>query len=201
MSGSHGAAALTCGRAAVDGELVGASASGVLTALSFDARPRCNDDRGVLHEEGDRFGSSDGWAGLGLEDGTVRLVKARAEWGALARRLAGDIARALPDRDSRVEHVGSTAVPGLAAKPIIDLAAGVGSTSAQAVRQPLEQLGYQYGGDAGDQAASYSCSRIDHAIASLTSMWSSTKERNGSSTSLFVICSCPTHQHAQPTRA
>jgi GrpB-like predicted nucleotidyltransferase (UPF0157 family) len=44
-----------------------------------------------------------------------------------------------------IEHVGSTAVPGLAAKPIIDIMAGVRSLSeALAVRQALEALRYCY---------------------------------------------------------
>ena len=43
------------------------------------------------------------------------------------------------------------AVPGLAAKPILDLAAGVNGVSIEAVRDPLEGLGYEYRGDAGDR--------------------------------------------------
>ena len=107
-----------------------------------------HDDRPVLHDEGD---SSDAWAGLGLEYGTVRVVNVRAEWGVLARRLVDDVARALSTSAARVEHVGSTAVPGLVAKPIIDLAAGVGDARPEAVRQPLERLGYLYRGDAGER--------------------------------------------------
>lgn len=104
----------------------------------------------MLDDTGDSSGAPDGWAGLGLEYGTVCLAKARAEWGVLARRLADDVARALSSAAAGVEHVGSTAVPGLVAKPIIDLAAGVGDARPEAVRQPLERLGYQYRGDAGE---------------------------------------------------
>jgi GrpB-like predicted nucleotidyltransferase (UPF0157 family) len=44
-----------------------------------------------------------------------------------------------------IEHVGSTAVPGLAAKPVIDIMAGVESLDAsRAAIQPLEQLDYCY---------------------------------------------------------
>jgi GrpB-like predicted nucleotidyltransferase (UPF0157 family) len=45
-----------------------------------------------------------------------------------------------------IEHVGSTAVPGLAAKPIIDLLASVRSLAEARSRcvQPLEALGYTY---------------------------------------------------------
>lgn len=50
------------------------------------------------------------------------------------------------DLVTRIEHFGSTAVPGLAAKPIIDLLVGVHSlsTAKQAAVPPLESLGYAY---------------------------------------------------------
>lgn len=44
-----------------------------------------------------------------------------------------------------IEHIGSTSVPGLAAKPVLDLMAGVNSLSeASAWIEPLEQLGYEH---------------------------------------------------------
>ncbi len=91
------------------------------------------------------------WAGLGLDYGTVALTAARAEWSALAERLADGIRDALAESDVSVEHVGSTAVSGLAAKPIIDLAVGVADhVPSEAVRRPLEGLGYEFRGNAGD---------------------------------------------------
>ena len=45
----------------------------------------------------------------------------------------------------RIDHVGSTAVPGLAAKPVIDIQVTVaGEPEAAACREPLEALGYTY---------------------------------------------------------
>ena len=45
----------------------------------------------------------------------------------------------------RIEHVGSTAVPGLAAKPLVDMMPGVRSLDAFMAHIPaLETLGYQY---------------------------------------------------------
>jgi len=44
-----------------------------------------------------------------------------------------------------IEHVGSTAVPGLPAKPVIDIMAGVDSLdSSREALLPLRELGYQY---------------------------------------------------------
>ena len=48
-------------------------------------------------------------------------------WPAQADRLVARITDALDDRAPRIEHIGSTSVPGLAAKDVIDLQVGVAS--------------------------------------------------------------------------
>jgi GrpB-like predicted nucleotidyltransferase (UPF0157 family) len=53
--------------------------------------------------------------------------------------------RALGSVAVRVEHIGSTAVPGLAAKPILDLQVSVTSLEPRArYLEPLERLGYLF---------------------------------------------------------
>jgi len=95
------------------------------------------------------FGSD--WLGLGLDYGTVRLTPARSEWAAIAERLAAAIRAALGERALEIEHVGSAAVPGLLAKPILDIAVGVGAEApTDAVKERLEGLGYEFRGNAGD---------------------------------------------------
>jgi GrpB-like predicted nucleotidyltransferase (UPF0157 family) len=49
-----------------------------------------------------------------------------------------------------IEHVGSTAICGIAAKPIIDIAAAVreAADAGRCVR-PLEKIGYEYRGEGG----------------------------------------------------
>jgi GrpB-like predicted nucleotidyltransferase (UPF0157 family) len=50
-----------------------------------------------------------------------------------------------PWQEGPIEHVGSTAVMGLCAKPVIDIMVGVASLSASApARIPLSHAGYQY---------------------------------------------------------
>lgn len=53
------------------------------------------------------------------------------------------VRRALGARALRIEHVGSTAVPGLAAKPIIDLMVTVEDPVHEALIAPLETAGYE----------------------------------------------------------
>ena len=58
---------------------------------------------------------------------------------------AKDIREAIGEHIVAVEHSGSTAVPGLGAKPIIDILIGVRKLSdAGACIEPLEALGYHY---------------------------------------------------------
>ncbi len=83
----------------------------------------------------------------------VRIVDYDPAWPAAFEDERGRIARALAglgDGIVAIEHAGSTAVPGLAAKPIIDILVGVRDLSVgeESVR-PMEALGYEYRGEAG----------------------------------------------------
>lgn len=71
-------------------------------------------------------------------------------WPAAFESLRRRLARALGDAASAVEHVGSTSVPGLAAKPIIDIDIVVPSADHMpAVIERLAGLGYEHRGDQG----------------------------------------------------
>jgi GrpB-like predicted nucleotidyltransferase (UPF0157 family) len=89
---------------------------------------------------------------LGLQYGTVALVDHDPAW---AREFASErrlLAEALAGAPCEIEHVGSTAVAGLIAKPILDIAIGV-ADAPQACIARLEALGYLYRGDAGANPA------------------------------------------------
>ena len=68
------------------------------------------------------------------------------EWPRLFEAERARLERVLaPWLEQGIHHVGSTAVPGLAAKPIIDMIAGVGDLEeARAAFEPLCSLGYEY---------------------------------------------------------
>ena len=52
---------------------------------------------------------------------SVEVVLYRPEWAEMFETLKQAVSEALDGIDFRIEHVGSTAVPGLAAKPVIDI--------------------------------------------------------------------------------
>ena len=65
-------------------------------------------------------------------------------WPELYARASDELAAALGPALVEIEHVGSTAVPGLAAKPVIDIAAGVDDIDRAALVGQIEALGYEY---------------------------------------------------------
>jgi GrpB-like predicted nucleotidyltransferase (UPF0157 family) len=90
---------------------------------------------------------------LGLESKTVRVVPYDDRWPRLfeaesTRIVDGVAAAGVPG--VTVEHVGSTSVPGLVAKPILDIAAGRPPGTAPEIYIPVfESLGYIHRGDGG----------------------------------------------------
>lgn len=74
---------------------------------------------------------------------TIDLAEYDPEWPRLYEREAARIRAALGPRALRIEHVGSTSVPGLAAKPVIDVVLVVTDTRDEdAYVPPLEEAGY-----------------------------------------------------------
>lgn len=93
---------------------------------------------------------TDGEPHFGLTRDQVEVADSDPRWQLVFDRLAAELRSALADLDIMVEHVGSTSVPGLAAKPIIDIAVGVpGPIAIDRFIQLLEPLGYIYRRDEG----------------------------------------------------
>lgn len=89
---------------------------------------------------------------LGLESGTVRVMSYDSTWPTLFVAEAERITRHLAEHNLRLalEHTGSTAVPGLAAKPILDMLAGYTDAGArEKYIVALEDCGYTYRGEQG----------------------------------------------------
>jgi GrpB-like predicted nucleotidyltransferase (UPF0157 family) len=76
-------------------------------------------------------------------DPALRIVDYDPAWPDLSEEELRGVKEALADVAVRLEHVGSTAVPGLAAKPILDLQLSVAAIEPRArYVEPLERLGY-----------------------------------------------------------
>lgn len=87
---------------------------------------------------------------LGLPRGTVRLIPYTPEWATIFQTERARLQHALGADALDIQHIGSTAVAGLAAKPILDLGIAVAAESVVVVCVPrLTALGYTYHGYRG----------------------------------------------------
>jgi GrpB-like predicted nucleotidyltransferase (UPF0157 family) len=76
--------------------------------------------------------------------GRIVIADYDPDWPRLFRREADRVRAALGDRALRIEHTGSTSVPGLAAKPIIDMLLVVADSAEERAYVPaLEAAGYR----------------------------------------------------------
>ena len=83
--------------------------------------------------------------GLGLRRTDVRLSEYDSEWERIFQAERARLAEVLGERASAIEHIGSTSIPGLKAKPILDIEVGLWTMEDAAVLvRPLEELGYVY---------------------------------------------------------
>jgi GrpB-like predicted nucleotidyltransferase (UPF0157 family) len=77
------------------------------------------------------------------DDGVIVIADYDPEWPRLYEREEARIRAALGDRVQLLEHAGSTSVPGLAAKPRIDIILGVPDSADEPAYIPaLEAVGY-----------------------------------------------------------
>jgi GrpB-like predicted nucleotidyltransferase (UPF0157 family) len=77
-------------------------------------------------------------------DGRVRIVEYDPQWAELFEREAARIRGVLAERAVRIEHIGSTSVPGLPAKPVIDIVLVVTDSADETAYVPiLAAAGYR----------------------------------------------------------
>ena len=125
--------------------------------------------------------------------GPIRLVDYDPAWPRISQEEAEKIARVLGKQALRIEHVGSTSVPGLIAKPIIDIVlVVVDSTNETQYAPALQEGGYilhirepgwhehrMFKGPANDinlHVFSADCSEIDRML--MLRNWLRTNERD-----------------------
>lgn len=82
-------------------------------------------------------------------DEQVHVVAHDPAWAGAGRDLVRDISTALRGLPVDVAHIGSTAVPGLDAKPVIDVQVGCPGGEARLAVSRIEALGFEHLGQAG----------------------------------------------------
>ncbi len=82
----------------------------------------------------------------------IEIVNYNPDWANMFERESASIRTVLrKDMVAEIQHIGSTAVPGLAAKPVVDIMVGLHRLSdGQRTVKPLEGLGYVYWRDNPD---------------------------------------------------
>lgn len=90
------------------------------------------------------------WNTLGTNGAHIEIVEYRAEWPRIFDIERAAILEMCSPWVIDVHHVGSTAVPGLPSKPILDILPVVDSpAAAERAVEPMTTLGYLYRGENG----------------------------------------------------
>ncbi len=105
-----------------------------------------------MTERYDRFTRND--VGLGQQEVVLKPFNSR--WKRVFSQEAYHVFDEVRDESLRLYHIGSTSVPGLEAKPVIDMLGSVASlTELDSRRHLLERLGYEYKGENGIKGRRY----------------------------------------------
>lgn len=87
---------------------------------------------------------------LGLQRGIVKLAPYTTEWKRLFEEEKSRLQEAIGQYVLDIQHVGSTSIPGMTAKPILDIGIAVKNfEEARVCIRPVEQLGYEFRGERG----------------------------------------------------
>ncbi|MEF0939276.1 GrpB family protein [Rhizobium sp. BR 362] len=86
--------------------------------------------------------------GLGVRHKLVTLAEPNARWQQAYTQEEAAIRKALGDLPLDIQHFGSTSIPAIRAKRIIDIAVGVRRfDDGFLCIEPMEQIGYEYAGN------------------------------------------------------
>jgi GrpB-like predicted nucleotidyltransferase (UPF0157 family) len=87
---------------------------------------------------------------------SIVIVPYTPEWTEWFARVGTQLREQLEAVALRIDHIGSTSVPGLAAKPVLDLQISVADFEpSDAYRLPLEALGYVFRADNPERTKRY----------------------------------------------
>ena len=87
---------------------------------------------------------------IGLEKGIVRLAQYSPEWKTLYEKEERLLKDLIGEYVIDIQHIGSTSIPDMIAKPIIDIGIAIKDfEEGQRLVKPVESLGYEYKGENG----------------------------------------------------
>ena len=87
---------------------------------------------------------------IGLKRKTIKLIPHHKSWVPFFKKEKNKILKAIPN--IHVEHVGSTAIPSISAKPIIDMTIGIKKIKDfNKYKIKLEKLGFEYHANRGSK--------------------------------------------------
>ncbi len=87
---------------------------------------------------------------IGLDQKIVKLARFSPEWIKLYKDEEKRLENAIGSSVIDIQHIGSTSIPWLCAKPIIDILVGVDSMrTADKTISIMEKIGYRFKGEAG----------------------------------------------------
>jgi len=90
---------------------------------------------------------------IGLKRNTVKLLDWSPSWTEFYENEKNTILTKIKTEIIDIQHVGSTSIPGIKSKPIIDIAIGIEKFEGGIkLIKPIEDLGYEYRGNAGVEA-------------------------------------------------
>ena len=101
---------------------------------------------------------------LGLEPGIVRVAEYDDRWPALFAAERERVLAQCGPLALRLEHVGGTSIPGMCAKPVLDMAAGKpDGTALEDCIAALQRAGYEHRGELGVPGRHFFCRGLPRA--------------------------------------
>ena len=126
----------------------------------------------------------------------IVIVPSDPAWPDAFRRIGGRVRATLGPVALRVDHVGSTSVPGLDAKPIVDLQVSVAALlPEEPYRDPLTANGFRFRPDNPDRTKRFFLGPVDEPTAHLH-----VRERGSFDERLNLLLRDYLRTHAEPAR-
>ena len=87
---------------------------------------------------------------IGLQAGVIKIVPYTSEWKNRFNQEKARLQAAVGNYVLDIQHVGSTSIPAMAAKPILDIGVAIHNfEEATICIKPIEKFGYEYRGEYG----------------------------------------------------